>query len=301
MVLLILTSLCYGQNPNADSARRILYYVRLPRTIAGILCGAALAGSGLILQEALNNPLASPAVLGVNNGAGFFALLAGILLPGSSVFRSGMSFLGALTAILLVYGISRKAGLSRTVIILSGVAVSALMSAGINAIITFWPDAVADKAAFTLGGLSAVQYGPLVMSGMLAISGFLLAFFLSGGIDLFRLGDETAMGLGLNVRQYRILAIVSATVLAGAAVCVGGLISFLGLIIPNLIRRVFPEALSTAKGLSLSMVLGSDLLLFSDFLARRMLYPYELPVGLLLSMLGAPFFIWMLMHRRRGL
>ena len=128
----------------------------------------------------------------------------------------------------------------------------------------------------------------------------LFGTFLAGGIDLFALGDEIAQGLGLHVTRHRLFTLLTATVLAAAAVSIGGLIGFIGLIVPNVMRRVFPGQLPARKMLLLSALYGSVLLTAADFLARRLFYPYELPVGLLLSLLGAPFFIWMLMHRKRG-
>ncbi len=296
-----LLSLFYGRPGDQAVWHQIFFYVRMPRTAGAILCGTALAVSGLLLQEALHNPLASPSILGINNGSGLFVLLASLLFPGRIYVRSVMALFGALLATGLVYLIATRAGFSRTMIILSGVAVSALMSAGINGIITFFPESAADKVAFSLGGLSGVTWPVLALSGALTMPCLLGGLFLSRGIDLFALGDESAHSLGLNVKRHRCLTILAAAVLAGAAVCVGGLISFLGLIIPNLIRRVFPQDLTTSGSLLLCVLYGSALLLAADFLGRRLLYPYELPVGLLLSLLGAPFFIGMLIHRKRGI
>ena len=174
-----------------------------------------------------------------------------------------MALCGALLATGLVYLIATCAGFSKTMIILSGVAVSALMSAGINGIITFFPESVADKAAFGLGGLSGVTWPVLALAAALIMPCLLGGLFLSRGIDLFALGDETAHSLGLNVKRHRCL-----TILGSLLLCV---------------------------------LYGSALLLAADFLGRRLLYPYELPVGLLISLLGAPFFIGMLIHRKRGI
>ena len=265
-----LLSLFYGKSGDEAVWHQILCYVRIPRTAGAVLCGAALAVSGLLLQEALHNPLASPSILGINNGAGLFALLASLLFPGRVYARSVMALCGALLATGLVYLIATCAGFSKTMIILSGVAVSALMSAGINGIITFFPESVADKAAFSLGGLSGVTWPVLALAGALIMPCLLGGLFLSRGIDLFALGDETAHSLGLNVKRHRCLTILAAAVLAGAAVCVGGLISFLGLIVPNLIRRVFSQDLTTAGSLMLCVLYGSALLLAADFLGRRL-------------------------------
>lgn len=294
-------SLFFGLHGTAGDAQRILYFVRIPRTLGALFCGAALSAAGYLMQEALHNPLASPSIMGVNSGAGLFALLSALLFPAVTAARFLMAFLGALLSMLLVLLIARKAGYSRSVIVLSGVAVSALMSAAVNGIVTFFPSAVVDKQAFTLGGFAGLQYSGLVFAASCILPGLLAGALLGGGIDLFALGDEVAQGLGLSVMKHRLLAMGTATVLAAAAVCIGGLIGFLGLIVPNVMRRLFPGQLSARQMLTLSSLYGSALLIAADFLARRLFYPYELPVGLLLSLLGAPFFIWMLMHRKRGI
>ena len=281
------------------SAALILYQVRIPRALAAVFCGSGLAVSGLLLQSGLGNALAAPGVMGVNAGAGLFVLLAGILFPLSAAGREGMAFAGALIATLIVYLISRKAGLSRSTLILSGVAVSSLMTAGINAIITIRPEAVADKVAFNLGGLQNVSVRQLIFAVPVIILGLIVALLLSGGIDLFALGDETAHGLGLNVRLYRFLTIICAAVLAAAAVSVCGLLGFVGLIIPNLIRMRVPG--SCRYQIIMCTLWGSGFLLLCDTLSRLLFFPYELPAGLLLSFLGAPFFIYMLTRRKRRL
>ena len=278
------------------TTRLILLGVRLPRAVAAVCCGAGLAVSGLLLQEALGNHLASPGVIGVNAGAGLFVLLAALLLPYSPVLRGGAAFLGAVCAAGLVYGISRRAGASKTMVVLSGVAVSSLMSAFSQGIITFWPDTVADKVSFSLGGLKGIDPAQLGVSAGIIAAAAVAALLLSGGIDLFSLGDEAAAGLGLDVRRWRVLSILCAAVLAGAAVSLCGLLSFVGLMIPNLVR--IAAGGSCRKRLLLCCVWGSSFLLLCDVIARTAFYPYELPAGLLLSCLGAPFFIWLLLRRK---
>lgn len=294
-------SVFFGLHGAAGDVRRILCYVRVPRTLGALLSGAALGASGYLMQEALHNTLASPSVMGVNAGAGLFALLAALLFPAVTAARFVLAFLGALLSIALVLLIAKRAGYSRSVIVLSGVAVSALMGAAVNGLVTFFPHAVADRQAFTLGGFAGLQYDGLFFSAVFILPGLLAGALLGGGIDLFALGDEVAQGLGLSVTRHRLLTMVTATVLAAAAVCIGGLIGFLGLIVPNVLRRFFSGRMSARQMFTLSGLYGSALLVAADFLSRRLFYPYELPVGLLLSLLGAPFFIWMLMHRKRGI
>ena len=280
-----------------QAAQLILFQVRLPRALGAVYCGAGLSISGLLLQSALNNPLASPGIIGVNAGAGLFALLAGLLFPLQTLARSGAAFLGALAAVGLIQAIVRRAGASRSTVILSGVAVSSLLTALSQAIITFYPEAIADRVAFTLGGLHGLDWNQLLFALPFLGAGLLLAVLLSGGVDLFPLGDEAAEGLGLHVSLWRLLTVLCAAILAGAAVSLCGLLSFVGLMVPNLIR--LGHAHSCRQQIGLCCLWGGSFLLLCDCLARTLFFPYELPVGLLLSCLGAPFFVWMLIRRRK--
>lgn len=284
---------------NAGGAGVILLKLRLPRAVAAIFCGIALSVSGLLLQSALNNTLASPGIIGVNSGAGLFVLLFSLIMPFSFWGRSVGAMGGALIAVLFVYLISVKAGVSKTTLVLAGVAVSSLMAAGIDIIITLRPEIVTDKVAFNLGGFGNLNLAGVKIAVPVITSGIVSAFILAGGIDLFALGDEAAFGLGLNVRTYRLGAIIISSILAGAAVSVCGLLGFVGLIVPNIIRLFGKQ--KTKFSIVLCMIFGADFLLFCDLLARVLFFPYELPVGLFLSVFGAPFFIWMLINKKKKL
>lgn len=286
-------------SPVSGTGKIILTRIRIPRTLAAFACGAGLSVSGLLLQSALNNTLASPGIMGINSGAGFFVLVSSLLFPFSAIARSALAFGGALSSVLAVYFISRKAGVARTTLILAGVAVSSLMSVGIDLIITLRPEIVADKVAFSLGGFQNLSVGALYNGLPVLVLAIAVSFFLADGIDLFELGDEAAYGLGLNVKFYRISSIVISGILAGAAVSICGLLGFVGLIIPNLIRLLGKNRCRTS--LILCILGGGSFLLLCDLLARILFFPYELPVGLFLSALGAPFFIWMLIARRKKL
>ena len=277
----------------------ILYKIRFPRTIACVVSGAALSVAGFILQSALNNVLASPGIIGVNSGSGFFVLLASLLFPYASLVRSLAAFTGAVTAIIIVYLISEKSGVSKTTLVLAGVAVSSLMTAGIDVLITMHPEIVADKVSFSLGGFQNVSLPSLKIAVPVITVSIVAVYAISGGIDLFQLGDETAHSLGLNVRLCRISTIVLAGVLAGSAVSVSGLLGFVGLIVPNLTRLGSVRGIKT--NITMCLIFGADFLLFCDILARLLFYPYEVPVGLFLSCLGSTFFIWMLVRKKRRL
>ena len=282
-----------------EAALLILYGVRVPRTLAGIFCGIGLSVAGLLMQEALNNKLAAPSIMGINNGAGLFALIGSCLLQRSIVARGVFSFVGAMISIALVWLISLYSGSRKNTMILAGVAVSALMSAFTNLIITLRPDSVTDKAAFQLGSLQSIPGSLLIMTSVCVIIGSIGAILLAPGMELLSLGDEMAMGLGLSVKTYRHTSVFLAAFLSAAAVASCGLISFVGLIIPNLVRRMEQEKSRTQ--VLLCAVWGGALVLFADTLARIMFYPYELPVGMILSVLGAPFFILMIISRKKSI
>lgn len=281
------------------SSKIILLKIRLPRFIAVVFCGASLSVSGLILQTSLNNSLASPGMIGINSGAGFLVLLSSILFPYSLHARSLGALTGSLIAVFIVYFIGIKAGLSKTSLILAGLAVSSLMSAGIDVLITLYPEIVVDKVAFNLGGFQNISFTSLYFTLPLMVIGIVLLILLSDGIDLFTLGDEAAYGLGLNVRLYRLASILISGLLAGSAVCICGLLGFVVLIIPNFIRLLGKN--NTRQNIILCLIFGSDFLMLCDLAARLLFYPYELPVGLFLSCLGSPFFIWILISRKKRL
>lgn len=184
-----LATLASGGTADA-TATLVLLSVRLPRVLAGVCCGAALACSGLLLQASLDNDLASPGVMGVNSGAGLLWLVAALWMPGHPVLRQAMAFVGALLATLLVYLVSRRAGTSRGTVVLAGVAVSSLMSAAIDAIVVVWPESVTDRVSFTLGGLSGVTYQSLALCVPALLVALVAGAYLGRGIDLLGAGGR---------------------------------------------------------------------------------------------------------------
>ncbi|RRF88858.1 MAG: iron ABC transporter permease [Coriobacteriaceae bacterium] len=294
----LLRALAAGPAAGSSTAATILWGVRMPRLLAALLCGCALSCSGLLLQAALDNSLAAPSVMGVNSGAGLLCLVAGLVAPYSAAARQLGSFAGAMLAALLVFAVSRRAGTGKTTLVLAGVAVSSLMSAGIDAIVTVRPDVVTDRVSFTLGSVAGVSYSQLAAAVVPVAACLVPAFLIGVGVDSLALGDEVAHGLGVNVRAYRLGALAIAALLAASAVSVCGLVSFLGLIVPNVVRLRLRCGLRGR--LAACAVWGAAFLALCDLVARTVLYPYELPVGLVLSLLGAPFFIMLLVRRHHG-
>ena len=187
-----------------DPVFRILVYVRLPRVVGSVLAGAALALAGMLLQSVLNNPMASPNIIGVNAGAGFFGLLAGALLPGAT---AAAAFLGALVTALFIFLLARRAGLSRTTLVLAGVAVNAILNAGVQTLNTLFPE-LAIGSGFLAGSFAGVTFRAMGNAGWFLALGAVLALVLTGELNVLRLGEESAASLGMAVGRVRFLSIL---------------------------------------------------------------------------------------------
>ena len=275
---------------------QIIWNVRLPRTIVALLVGISLSLAGAILQGVMRNPLASPSTIGVSAGAGLMALIILILFPSYYYLVPFGAFIGALGATLLIYLLAWNDGVMPTRLILAGVAVSSLFGAGNNALMTFYPDRVSGVLGFMVGGLSAINWQDVRMILPYTIIGMVILLFLPSRLNILMLGDEIAIGLGVNVEKTRLIFIILSSVLAGAAVSVVGLLGFVGLIVPHITRMIVG---SDYKYLFPGTIfLGGSILMICDTLSRILFAPMEIPVGIIMSAIGAPFFLYLL--RKRG-
>lgn len=280
------------------SAANILLLARLPRTCGCLLAGMALAVSGAVIQSVLANPLAAPNIIGVNAGAGFGTALWSVLLPTAAIASPAAAFLGALAGVLIVLGIGEKTGASRMTFVLAGVAVSSIFSAGIDALMTLVPDSLGGYTDFRIGGMANLTMERIAPAAMLIGISLLLLFSLSNELDVLALGMDTAKSLGMSAKQMRILLLALAASLAGAAVSFCGLLGFVGLIVPHILRKLVGE--ESRPLLAASALGGAFFLTVCDLLSRMLFRPYEIPVGIVLSFVGAPFFIWLLLKQRGG-
>ena len=285
-----------GQDPGSVAARVVLY-ARLPRVCGSLLAGAALAVSGVIIQTVLANPLAAPHIIGVNAGAGLGVALCSALAP-AALLQPLAAFAGAMAGVLLVLFFSEATGASRITLVLAGVAISNIFSALIDAVTTVFPDALTSYTDFRMGGLAGVSLARIAPAAVLIGVSLAAAAVLAGDLDLLALGPETARSLGLRVRPARLVFLALAAALAGAAVSFCGLVGFVGLLVPHIVRRLVggesrPLLLCSALG-------GAALLTVCDLLARLAAAPFELPVGTVLSLVGGPFFLWLLIRQRGG-
>ena len=274
----------------------IFRFVRLPRTLGCLLAGAALAVSGAIIQTVLSNKLASPSIIGVNAGAGLAVTVccACGVLSGWAI--AGSAFFGALTAVLLIVFTAEKAGASRTTVILGGVAVNAFLNALSEALATLIPEAAMLAGDFRVGGFSSVSHIRLVPAGILILSALIAACSMHNELDVLALGEDTAQSLGMNVRATRTLLLMLSALLAGAAVSFAGLLGFVGLLVPHAVRKA--SGAESRFLLPLCALGGACFVTLCDTAARVLFAPYELPVGILLSVLGGPFFLILLLKRK---
>lgn len=283
----------------SNTAGYIFWYVRLPRTAACMLAGAALAVSGAVIQGVLNNKLASPGIIGVNAGAGLAVTVCCALGIFSGWAVAGAAFAGAMAAVCLVMFIGQKTGASRTTVILSGVAVNAVLNALAEGLVKLIPDAALASADFRVGGFSAVSHLRLIPAGILILAALALVMTLSSELDVLALGEETAQALGLGVKQMRTVLLVLAALLAGSAVSFAGLLGFVGLIVPHAVRKMAGS--ESRFVIPLCALGGGGFVTLCDVACRMAFAPYELPVGIGMSVLGGPFFLLLLLKRKGGL
>lgn len=276
--------------------RRIVWELRLPRLLIGLIVGMCLAASGSILQGIMRNPLADPGIIGVSSGAGLAATAIMILFPAYIMLLPAAAFLGALVTALVIYAMSWRGGTSAVRIILVGVAVNAVIGACMSALMLLYSDRVQSVLPWLAGGIAGagwVQFGTIIWYALAAL---VLAIFAIPHIRILRLGDEVAKLLGHKVERSRFYLIVLSTLLAGIAVSVSGLIGFVGLVVPHIMRSLVGgdhRILLPASALG-----GALLVVVADTVARTVFNPIELPVGILLSFLGGPFFLYLIQKRR---
>ncbi len=285
-------------HPQGDAA---LWQVRFPRIALAVLVGAALAVAGALMQGVFGNPLAEPAIIGVSPGAAVgasLAIVAGLDVLGSWTVPVA-AFVAALGTTLLVYSLSRSKGRTESItLILTGVAVTAIASA-VVAFNTFIasPTAREQIVFWQLGSLNGARWQAVAVVAPFVVVGVVVSLFLSRRLDLLALGDRSARHLGVNVERLRVLAIVVIALLVGAGVAFAGVIAFVGLVVPHLVRLVAGPGHRLL--LPASALGGALLLTVADLVARTAVPFADLPLGMLTSIVGGPFFLW-LMRRMRS-
>lgn len=297
----ILFKLGLGGAEQAPSVEAALWTIRFPRLLLGALIGAALAGSGLLLQAIFGNPLADAGVIGISSGAALGASAA--ITAGLTIFGEwtvpGLAFIAGLVTVFAVYFVSRSGGKTEVVtLILTGIAVNAIASAGLALMTFLGTTSTREQIVFwQMGSLNGARWSQVSIVFPLALIGLLIAYLLAPQLDLFSLGEKTARHLGVNVEALRIGVIVIVAVLVSAAVAFAGIIGFVGLVVPHLMRMVIGPA---HRPLLLASILGGALLMvLADLVARNTVPMADLPIGMVTSLVGGPFFFWLLIRTRK--
>ncbi len=286
--------------PNSFGA--IINAVRLPHTVLVALTGAALASSGAAYQGLFRNPLADPYLIGVASGAGLGAVLAMSLnwptkLLGFYLIPAA-AFVGAILTVLLVYNLARVNGLvPLTTLILAGVAVGAFASALTSFLMLRSDEQIHRAISFLLGGAPMAGWNPVIAALPYMAVGMGMLSLFGHSLNVLQFGEEEAKQMGLDVDRAKTLIIVTASLTTAVAVAFSGIIGFIGLIVPHVVRLVWGP--DYRRLIPLSIILGSTALLAADMLARILLAPSTLPVGIVTALAGAPFFLWILRRAKR--
>ena len=275
----------------------IFMYSRLPRTLASLSSGFALALSGAMLQKVLGNRLAAPGIIGVNSGAGLMVVVAFVLGAVSPWTVSISAFVGALVSSLFVVILSRKIRAGRSTLLLAGVSLNYIFGALSDVLCTLYPKETAMSGDFKVGGFSSVSMPRLLPAVLLIAIASIIAFSFSKDLEVLSLGDDEASALGMNTKRMRLVFIVLSSILAGAAVSFSGLMGFVGLLIPNGVKWVTKG--DSSFYLSLSALFGAAFVTICDTLSRLVFSPYEVPVGVILALIGGPVFLFMVVRGKR--
>ena len=280
-----------------DSLGVILWQLRFPRVIAGLLAGVGLSTAGVLLQSVTANELASPNIIGINSGAGLAVILMLTVAPAAGNALPFAAFLGAFGAAMVILTAADRLSGSRSAILLIGIAITTLLNALISFLSLLDEGVLAQYNHFTVGSLKAVHMEELVIPAVIVVLAFGGAVLLSGQLGVLCLGDSAAAALGVRVKRLRLLALACAAAGAAAVVSFAGLLGFVGLVVPHIARRLVGER--PARLLPCAALIGAILVVLADLLGRTLFAPSELPVGILMSLVGAPYFLVLLCRRRK--
>ena len=281
---------------NESEAWLLVWNVRLPRVICGGMVGICLSLAGCILQGVMRNHLASPSTIGVTSGASFVGYLVLVAFPKYLYILPIGVILGSFMTTMLIYSLAYEKGVSPVKMILSGMAVSAMFAAFNDIIKSFFSDNLQHSVSFFVGTLNGTTWDDLKLIGPYMAVGIIVCFLLPSKMNILMLGDEMANSLGLRVERFRLFLIAAASLLAGSSVAVAGMISFVGLIVPHISRLIIG---SDYKYLfPTSILMGYSLVVICDTIGRVVLPVGEMSVSIVLSFIGAPFFLYLLRKKQ---
>jgi iron complex transport system permease protein len=285
-----------------SSASVILFELRIPRVLLAVVVGAALAASGAVFQALFRNPMADPAIIGVSSGAALGAIA--VIILGGGVLAGGLgvpaaAFAGALAVAFLVYRLARIGpAVQVATLLLAGIAVAAVISAVISLVMAFAGQEIRSIYFWLLGGLAGRGWGALATSAPLVAVGTLLALTTVRDLNLMALGEERAAQLGVEIERFKRRSLATGALLAAAAVSVAGVIGFVGLMTPHILRLVLGA--DHRRLVPASILGGAAFMVLADLAARTVRAPEEIPVGAVTALLGGPFFLYLLRRERRA-
>ena len=278
---------------NIDEPKiNIIRDIRMPRVLASIIIGANLAVSGVLLQAIIRNPLAEPSVVGISSGSVLVSVIILLFFPQLNTVRPLFGFIGGLVACVVVFSLAHKKGFSAIRIVLAGVAVNAMLSAMSNITIQFGAGAVSSVQSWLTGSLANITWMDIRLLLVYSVIGHIGAFLLYKSCDLIALGEKNAKSLGLNYDLHMFLICVVAVFLSATATSIGGVIAFVGLVVPHICRIIMGS--SHKYLIPFSIIIGSMLLLIADTMGRMLFAPLEIPVGIVMAVIGGPVFLYLL-------
>ncbi|EOB4237715.1 FecCD family ABC transporter permease [Raoultella planticola] len=289
--------------PGDEVLRHIWLTIRLPRVLLALLVGAALALSGCVMQGLFRNPLADPGLLGVSSGAALAVacwLVLPLSVPALVALYAPMlaAFIGSIAVMVVIFILSQANEGSLSRLLLVGIAINALCGALVGMLAWISNDTqLRQLSLWGMGSLGQAEWSTLLVAATLIFPASLIIWLMASRLNLLQLGDEEAHYLGINVRAVQRLLLLCSALLVASSVAISGVIGFIGLVVPHLIRMwLGPDHRALVPG---SLLAGAILLLLADTLARTVAAPAEMPVGLLTSMLGAPWFLWLIFRQQR--
>ncbi|MDR5587136.1 MULTISPECIES: iron ABC transporter permease [Clostridium] len=279
--------------------QNIIWEIRFPRVLLGAICGAGLAICGVLMQCVTKNPIAEPYILGISSGAScgavFVIVLGGMSLLGINSIRAG-AFLGSLISGMLVFAIGTQMGkaTSTTRLVLSGMAISTIFSALTNLIIYSAENSNQAKSAlfWTVGSLGGAKWDVLLFPFIILVVVMIIALMISKSLDILLLGDDSAIILGINIKLIKSIILILATLLTSSLVSITGAIGFIGLVVPHICRTIVGS--DHKKLIILSSLIGAIFLITVDIIARGLFPPIEIPIGIITSLVGGPFFLYLI-------
>ena len=276
----------------------IIRDIRIPRILMAVIVGANLAVSGVLLQGVMRNPMADPGITGISSGASVVVMVVMLYFPGAAASMPVFGFIGGILACLLIYSLAWKQGLSAVRIVLAGVAVNSILGGVTSMISILNSENLSSVLTWLNGELGKKGWNQVSALSIYSIIGLILAFLVYRCCDLLALGDKNTKSLGYNPNILRIVISAIAVFLAGISTAYVGVIGFIGLVVPHMSRMIMG---SEHKYLiPFSALLGSIVLLLADTIGRTVIAPYEIPVGVIMTVCGGPFFLYLLRKDSKG-